>query len=528
MSILFSQKSVGTFSKLASYILLIISMLIVAGVNILTAKYNAVINRTLIFLLIILTLKCINNKVIRNIFAVILLIPIAADISLQLYTWNNFNSAFSYGFAMSVLNTTPREASSMLGLYWRDCIILVGLSALFIYTVNTGQYLIKSKFRRWPVVILCLTLFAFFAQAYLHQIRKSNVESLTQRFVQATPVSTAKVFMQAVDDMSVVANIGANIPDYKLTLSETGIDNYVLIIGESERTANMSIYGYKRDTTPELIEQQQKKQLLLFNNAVSPAPVTIMAVPLAITADTVNARDPRKYGDNIINIANKAGYETYWFSRQGKGGAHNNVITGIAMNAHKSEWVDEGYDEALLPLLNDALKKPGKKVIVLHLYGSHEPACRRFPENKALLSGGSVADDCYDNSVRYTDTLMGNIFRSLENTRSSVMYFSDHGLVRDVNRAVVYSHGGVNPPKDALQVPMFIWYSHPDDAMDKIIGTYDTTWSTDDVNTLAELWLGIHRQGESIKTIESWLSSYEKNVSIMDTTGKTYDWRNVR
>ncbi|QXB20471.1 sulfatase-like hydrolase/transferase [Lelliottia amnigena] len=280
MSILFSQKSVGTFSKLASYILLIISMLIVAGVNILTAKYNAVINRTLIFLLIILTLKCINNKVIRNIFAVILLIPIAADISLQLYTWNNFNSAFSYGFAMSVLNTTPREASSMLGLYWRDCIILVGLSALFIYTVNTGQYPIKSKFRRWPVVILCLTLFAFFAQAYLHQIRKSNVESLTQRFVQATPVSTAKVFMQAVDDMSVVANIGANIPDYKLTLSETGIDNYVLIIGESERTANMSIYGYKRDTTPELIEQQQKKQLLLFNNAVSPAPVTIMAVPL--------------------------------------------------------------------------------------------------------------------------------------------------------------------------------------------------------------------------------------------------------
>ena len=123
---------------------------------------------------------------------------------------------------------------------------------------------------------------------------------------------------------------------------------------------------------------------------------------------------------------------------------------------------------------------------------------------------------------------MGNIFRSLENTRSSVMYFSDHGLVRDVNRAVVYSHGGVNPPKDALQVPMFIWYSHPDDAMDKIIGTYDTTWSTDDVNTLAELWLGIHRQGESIKTVESWLSSYEKDVSIMDTTGKTYDWRNVR
>lgn len=527
MSILSSQKSVGTCSKLTSYILLIISVLIVASVNILTAKYNAVINRTLIFLLIMLTLKCIDNKIIRNIFAVILLIPVAADVSLQLYAWNNFNSAFSYGFAMSVLNTTPGEASSMLGLYWRDCLILVALSALFLWTVNSGSYPIKSKFRLWPVVALCLTLFAFFAQAYLHQIRKSNVESLTQRFVQATPVSTAKVFMQAIDDISVVANIGANIPDYKLTLSETGIDNYVLIIGESERTENMGIYGYKRDTTPELIKQQQNKQLLLFSNAVSPAPVTIMAVPLAMTADTVNARDPRKYGDNIINIANKAGYETYWFSRQGKGGAHNNVITGIAMNAHKSKWVDEGYDEELLPLLNDALKKPGKKIIVLHLNGSHEPACRRFPANKAVLSGGTEADDCYDNSVHYTDTLMGDVFRSLENTRSSVMYFSDHGLVRDPNRAVVYSHGGVNPPREALHIPMFIWYSHPADVRDKTIGTYDTVWSADDVNTLAELWLGIHRQGEPMKTVESWLSGYDKNVSVMDTTGKIYDWRNV-
>jgi glucan phosphoethanolaminetransferase (alkaline phosphatase superfamily) len=113
---------------------------------------------------------------------------------------------------------------------------------------------------------------------------------MAQRVVQATPVSTAKVFMQAIEDNAVVANIGNNIPDYKLTLSDTGIENYVLIIGESERTANMGIYGYQRDTTPEL--EKQKSQLLLFRNAVTPAPVTIMAVPLAMTADTVSKRDP--------------------------------------------------------------------------------------------------------------------------------------------------------------------------------------------------------------------------------------------
>jgi glucan phosphoethanolaminetransferase (alkaline phosphatase superfamily) len=86
-------------------------------------------------------------------------------------------------------------------------------------------------------------------------------------------------------------------------------------------------------------------------------------------------------------------------------------------------------------------------VIVLHLYGSHEPSCVRFPANQAVLHGGSEADDCYDNSVRYTDTLMGKMFSMLDNSRSSVMYFSDHGLIRNPQRAVVYSHGNVNPPE---------------------------------------------------------------------------------
>jgi len=97
MSTLFSQKLVDTPSRLAAFFTVVISLLIIIGVNIINAKYNAVINRTLVFLLILLTLKCLNNKLIRNILAAVLLIPIAADITLQLYAWNNFDSAFSYG-----------------------------------------------------------------------------------------------------------------------------------------------------------------------------------------------------------------------------------------------------------------------------------------------------------------------------------------------------------------------------------------------------------------------------------------------
>ncbi|QLY69370.1 phosphoethanolamine transferase [Citrobacter freundii] len=519
-------KTAEKVSRLSEVSPLIISVLIVFGVNILTAKYNAVINRTLVFILIMFSLRCIQHNLLRNTLAVVILIPVALDTTIQLYAWHNFRTEFSYGFALSILDTTPSEAKGMLGLYWRDCLSFVTLAAFFIYAANTGANLIPYRFHRYPPILLAITIIAFVGQAYLHQIRKSNVESLMQRVLSATPLSTGKVFMQAIQDISIMSDIGNNIPDYKITLTDTGIENYVLIIGESARAVNMGLYGYPRDTTPELIKQ--KHQLLLFQNAIAPAPVTIMAVPMAMTADSVNAHDPRKYSDNVINISNKAGYDTYWYSRQGKGGAHNNIITGIAMNAHQQEWVDHGYDEALLPLLQNALQKSGKKLIVLHLYGSHEPSCERFPESSTILAGESQADDCYDNSIRYTDTLMGNIFSALQNTRSSVMYFSDHALIRDPKRAVVYSHGGVTPPKEALHIPMFIWYSQLVDAKTKLTGDYRTQWSSDDLNTLAELWLGIHRQGAPINTLSSWLMNYDKTIFIMDTTGKQYEWRNVR
>ncbi|ELZ8932719.1 phosphoethanolamine transferase [Cronobacter dublinensis] len=525
MSILLEQKSTKYGFRIASVLPLVISLAIVIYTNVLNEKYNTVINRALVFVLLVLTIKAINNKAFRNLLAVLLLVPVAADVTLQLYAWTNFNSAFSYGFALSVLNTTPEEAKSMLGLYWRDGLLFTALSALFIFTANSGAWPISPRFRRWPAILLGLTLLGFFTQAWLHQIRKSNVESLTQRFMQSTPVSTAKVFMQAAEDNAVVASIGNNTPDYKIAVSDTGIENYVLIVGESERAKNMGIYGYDRDTTPEL--DARKNQLLLFRHAIAPAPVTIMAVPMALTADTVKARDPRKYGDNVINIANKAGYDTYWFSRQGKGGAHNNIITAIALKAKQSAWVEEGYDDALLPLLNAALKKPGKKLIVLHLYGSHEPACRRFPANQTLLNSGNKADDCYDNSVRFTDSVMGQVFHALDDSRSSVLYFSDHALVRDPSRAVVYSHGGAKPPREALQVPMFIWYAQPVAAKVKMTGDYNRLWSTDDVNTLAELWLGIHREGDAANSLSSWLSQYDKDVAIMDTTGTVYEWSNI-
>ncbi|WP_336145581.1 sulfatase-like hydrolase/transferase, partial [Klebsiella pneumoniae] len=47
----------------------------------------------------------------------------------------------------------------------------------------------------------------------------------------------------------------------------------VLVIGESTNRQRMSLYGYPRNTTPEL--DKLRDQLAVFNNVITPRPYTI-------------------------------------------------------------------------------------------------------------------------------------------------------------------------------------------------------------------------------------------------------------
>ncbi|MCQ4856882.1 sulfatase-like hydrolase/transferase, partial [Escherichia coli] len=94
------------------------------------------------------------------------------------------------------------------------------------------------------------------------------------------------------------------VPYFQISVRDTGIDTYVLIVGESVRVDNMSLYGYTRPTTPQV--EAQRKQIKLFNQAIRGAPYTALSVPLSLTADSVLSHDILNYPDNIINMANQA------------------------------------------------------------------------------------------------------------------------------------------------------------------------------------------------------------------------------
>lgn len=237
--------------------------------------------------------------------------------------------------------------------------------------------------------------------------------------------------------------------EYQLVKEDntSDIENIVVLIGESARRRNMSLYGYDRETTPNI--NRERDNLLLYQNAYAPAAITNLAVPIVLSNVDINhySRDINKLSDNILNVANHLGYDTHWYSTQG--GAEG--ITAIASFAKNKKWIN-GFDNALIPYLKDALRGQAKKrLIVLHINGSHPYSCDKYPKTEAIWNGG--IDECYDNSIRFTDKVMGEILKEIKGANSVLVYLSDHGQIKNNNK---YIHGDY---REASEVPYFIWYS---------------------------------------------------------------------
>ena len=135
---------------------------------------------------------------------------------------------------------------------------------------------------------------------------------------------------------------------------------------------------------------------------------------------------------------------------------------------------DYCYDEVLIDLLRETLSRPSKehRVIVLHMIGSHGPTYyRRYPEKFAKFVPDCPRSDIqnceeaeltntYDNTIAYTDYVLGQIIEQLSTIpNSSMLYLSDHG--ESLGEKGLYLHGFPYnlAPVEQTHVPMVYWAS---------------------------------------------------------------------
>ncbi|EEV7163114.1 TPA: phosphoethanolamine transferase [Escherichia coli] len=503
---------------------------IVFGITNLVASSGAhMVQRLLFFVLTILVVKRISSLPLRLLVAAPFVLLTAADMSISLYSWCTFGTTFNDGFAISVLQSDPDEVVKMLGMYIPYLCAFAFLSLLFLAVIIKYDVSLPTKKVTGILLLIVISGSLFSACQFAYKDAKNKKAFspyiLASRFATYTPFFNLNYFALAAKEHQRLLSIANTVPYFQLSVRDTGIDTYVLIVGESVRVDNMSLYGYIRSTTPQV--EAQRKQIKLFNQAISGAPYTALSVPLSLTADSVSSHDIHNYPDNIINMANQAGFQTFWLSSQSAFRQNGTAVTSIAMRAMETVYV-RGFDELLLPHLSQALQQntQQKKLIVLHLNGSHEPACSAYPQSSAVFQPQDDQDACYDNSIHYTDSLLGQVFELLKDRRASVMYFADHGLERDPTKKNVYFHGGREASQQAYHVPMFIWYSPVlGDGVDRT--TENNIFSTAYNNYLINAWMGVTKP-EQPQTLEEVIAHYKGDSRVVDANHDVFDYVMLR
>ncbi|EEV9225807.1 phosphoethanolamine transferase [Escherichia coli] len=503
---------------------------IVFGITNLVASSGAhMVQRLLFFVLTILVVKRISSLPLRLLVAAPFVLLTAADMSISLYSWCTFGTTFNDGFAISVLQSDPDEVVKMLGMYIPYLCAFAFLSLLFLAVIIKYDVSLPTKKVTGILLLIVISGSLFSACQFAYKDAKNKKAFspyiLALRFATYTPFFNLNYFALAAKEHQRLLSIANTVPYFQLSVRDTGIDTYVLIVGESVRVDNMSLYGYTRSTTPQV--EAQRKQIKLFNQAISGAPYTALSVPLSLTADSVLSHDIHNYPDNIINMANQAGFQTFWLSSQSAFRQNGTAVTSIAMRAMETVYV-RGFDELLLPHLSQALQQntQQKKLIVLHLNGSHEPACSAYPQSSAVFQPQDDQDACYDNSIHYTDSLLGQVFELLKDRRASVMYFADHGLERDPTKKNVYFHGGREASQQAYHVPMFIWYSPVlGDGVDRT--TENNIFSTAYNNYLINAWMGVTKP-EQPQTLEEVIAHYKGDSRVVDANHDVFDYVMLR
>src|SRR5690606_13563847 len=311
-------------------------------------------------------------------------------------------------------------------------------------------------------------------------------------------VEKYKAFFSDSEKSSYLKTVQKNKNDDKETL--------IITIGESTTKHHLGIYGYHRNTTPNLAKIND--ELVVFNDVISPHTHTIPALEKVLTFGTTNNPSDKELG-SLVQLVKAAGYKTYWISNQIPVGINETMVTMLSKAADYSYFTNLGgekelhsLDERVLPIIKKALSdKSAKKVIFVHLLGTHTQYKNRYPKSfnqfkdaPSTPFGTQQAFDAinqYDNAVLYNDFVISEIISLLKsnatpNEKQQMIYFSDHG--EDVYQTVDFNgHSESIGSYPMFEIP-FVFWSNNKNKLEKYKPFADRKYMTDDfIYSVADL-----------------------------------------
>ena len=406
---------------------------------------------------------------------------IAVDMFLNLVTTNP-------GEAMELLDNL---APAVVGVF------VVYLPLLILGGVNIRRdsrlsVSFQQRVRHWAMQIGAIGLFCLLA-SYL------VVDDYRMRN-QLYPVNVCYNLYLAFERDAASENYREVSRDFKFDArsehSATAPEVYVMVVGETARAHNFSLYGYPRNTNPLLSKTPGIKA---FPNVTTQSNTTHKSVPMLLSAASAEDFERLFHEKGILAAFKEAGFHTVFISNQLPNHSFIDFL-GEQADEHyflKKEDALQGnhYDEDLLQKLDEILPKADasssahyhyryrKLFVVLHSYGSHFNYQERYPRSFAYFKPDSRSEakpenrrdllNAYDNTIRYTDYILHGIIERLQKWEgvqtktdgvygqptSAMLYTSDHGENIFDDERCLFLHAAPKASDYELHVPFIIWTS---------------------------------------------------------------------
>ena len=325
------------------------------------------------------------------------LLIVAAD----RYAESNFGTTVDGDWFLLILASGEDELKSFALVYWKSL-----LSTLAAFVAVMG--LISFVIWRWPKISM-----TFMAAGAVWLASGGRT-----RFSQFKPAYFVYDTVLRFGDYRHLASVVMKERSIALEPIVNGGRNRLVIIGESLTSRRMGVYGYGKDTTPNLARLVEKGKLKLHPERRATNQYTARAL-MDMLLDKEHIRVWRDRA---------AGFRTVLVSAQDKWERYCGIEQLLFDACHERIYIRQRgeavYDEKILPAVAEAMSGSEPWVIYVHLMGSHFDPADRVP--RTFVESVGIDDlDSYDRSVRYTDWVVAQLVELVGD--AEVRFTSDHG-----------------------------------------------------------------------------------------------------
>lgn len=383
--------------------------------------------------------------------------------AIAVYFINTYSVIIDESMIGNVLNTKYEEASSFFSLKLIAYIIFFGvLPAIYIIKVKIINVTWKKFLITTSLTLLFILTLVFANATNVLWIDKNSktLGGLAMPWSYSVNLSLFYVHQYKKNEKEIL------LPN--ATLKDNKKSVVVLVIGESARSQNFSLYGYPKNTNPLL----SKTPNVFHFDATSCATYTTAGVK-----GILEYKNTDELYEILPNYLYRNNVEVIWrTSNWGEPPVHIKNYQKRENIIPKCKGDDCNYDEALLNGLKEEIlaSKKNKILIVLHTSTSHGPTySKKYPPkfeifkpvcNSVELGKCSQTEliNAYDNTIVYTDYFLHQVIEDLKQLKeynSTMIFVSDHGESLGENNLYMHGLPLSIAPKEQYEIPFIVWVS---------------------------------------------------------------------